>query len=55
MDDKIDFKELFNDMLLLNFSYCYTCTDALQVLKPFLRNKKKYNLKYYLNQKAKKN
>lgn len=27
--------------------------NALQVLKPFLKNKKKYNLKYYLNQKAK--
>lgn len=28
--------------------------NALQVLKPFLKNKKKYNLKYYLNKKAKK-
>lgn len=28
--------------------------NALQVLKPFIKNKKKYNLKYYLNQKAKK-
>ena len=28
--------------------------NALQVLKPFLKNKKKYDLKYYLNQKAKK-
>lgn len=28
--------------------------NALQILKPFLKSKKKYNLKYYLNQKAKK-
>ncbi|OHA97477.1 MAG: hypothetical protein A3G47_02195 [Candidatus Zambryskibacteria bacterium RIFCSPLOWO2_12_FULL_39_45] len=28
--------------------------NALQVLKPFLKNKKKYSLKYYLNQKAQK-
>ncbi len=28
--------------------------NALQVLKPFLKHKKKYNLKYYLNQKAQK-
>src|SRR5882672_9452932 len=28
--------------------------NALQVIKPFLKHKKKYNLKYYLNQKAKK-
>jgi len=28
--------------------------NALQVLRPFLKNKKKYNLKYYLNQKARK-
>ena len=28
--------------------------NALQFLKPFLKKKKKYNLKYYLNQKTKK-
>lgn len=28
--------------------------NALQVLKPFLKNKRKYNLNYYLNQKTKK-
>ncbi len=28
--------------------------NALQILKPFIKNKKKYNLKYYLNQKTKK-
>lgn len=28
--------------------------NALQVLKPFLKNKKKYSLNYYLNQKTKK-
>lgn len=28
--------------------------NALQALKPFLKKKKKYNLKYYLNQKTKK-
>jgi DNA-binding transcriptional regulator PaaX len=28
--------------------------NALQVLRPFLKYKKKYNLKYYLNQKAQK-
>jgi len=28
--------------------------NALQALKPFLKNKKKYNLKYYLTQKTKK-
>ncbi|MDO8659620.1 MAG: hypothetical protein Q7K54_03385 [Candidatus Parcubacteria bacterium] len=28
--------------------------NVLQVLKPFLKNKKKYNFKYYLNQKAQK-
>lgn len=27
--------------------------NVLQVLKPFLKHKKKYNFKYYLNQKAK--
>lgn len=28
--------------------------NALQILKPFLKHKKSYNLKYYLNQKTKK-
>lgn len=28
--------------------------NALQILKPFLKSRKKYNLKYYLNQKAQK-
>lgn len=28
--------------------------NALRILKPFLKHKKKYNLKYYLNQKAQK-
>ncbi len=56
MDNKIDFKKI----ILMTVATAGILTvavlapNALQVLGPFLKNKKKYNLKYYLNQKTKK-
>ena len=29
--------------------------NAIQILRPFIKNKRKYNSKYYLNKKAKEN
>ncbi|MEK7088672.1 MAG: hypothetical protein AAB913_00910 [Patescibacteria group bacterium] len=56
MDDKIDFKRIILMTVAAAgiLAIAILAPNALQVLKPFLRNKKKYNLKYYLNQKAKK-
>ena len=56
MDDKIDFKRIILATVATAgiLAIVVLAPNALQVLKPFLKNKKKYNLKYYLNQKAKK-
>lgn len=56
MDDKIDFKRIILMTIATTgiLAIAVLAPNALQVLKPFLKNKKKYNLKYYLNQKAKK-
>lgn len=56
MREKIDFKKV----ILITVATAGILTvavlapNALQILRPFLKNKKKYNLKYYLNQKTKK-
>lgn len=56
MTEKIDFKKV----ILMTIATAGILTiavlalNALQFLKPFLKQKKKYNLKYYLNQKAQK-
>lgn len=56
MRNKVDFKRI----ILMTIATAGILTVAvlapnvLQVLKPFLKQKKRYNLKYYLNQKAKK-
>ena len=56
MDNKIDFKRiiLMTIATVGILSIAVLAPNALQILKPFLKKKKKYNLKYYLNQKAKK-
>ncbi|MDP3763166.1 MAG: hypothetical protein Q8Q92_00700 [bacterium] len=56
MDSKTDFKRIILTTVATTGILAITvlAPNALQVLKPFLKNKKKYNLKYYLNQKAKK-
>lgn len=56
MIEKIDFKKV----ILMTIATAGILTiavlapNALQFLKPFLKQNKKYNLKYYLNQKAQK-
>lgn len=56
MYEKIDFKRI----ILMTVATAGILTiavlapNALQILGPFIKNKKKYNLKYYLNQKTKK-
>lgn len=56
MTEKIDYKRI----ILITVATAGILTvavlapNALQFLNPFLKQKKKYNLKYYLNQKAKK-
>lgn len=56
MQNKIDYKRI----ILITVATAGILTMAvlapnvLQVLKPFLKHKKKYNLKYYLNQKTQK-
>ena len=56
MHKKIDFKKVILMTVATTgiLSMMVLAPNALQVLKPFLKHKKKYNLKYYLNQKAKK-
>ena len=56
MNDKIDFKRIILMTVATAgiLAVAVLAPNALQVLKPFLKNKKKYNLNYYLNQKTKK-
>src|SRR3989344_5913073 len=56
MDGRIDFKRVILMTVATAgvLAIAVLAPNALQVLKPFLKNKKKYNLKYYLNQKSKK-
>lgn len=56
MDNKIDFKRVILTTVATTgiLAIAVLVPNALQALKPFLKKKKKYNLKYYLNQKAKK-
>src|SRR3990167_2674761 len=56
MTSKIDFKRiiLMTVATVGILTIAMLAPNALQVLRPFLKHKKKYNLKYYLNQKAKK-
>jgi len=55
MSTKIDYKRIILMTVATAgiLSMAVLAPNALQVLKPFLKNKKKYNLKYYLNQKTK--
>lgn len=56
MDNKIDFKRIILMTVATAgiLAIAVLAPNALQIFKPFLNQKKKYNLKYYLNQKAKK-
>jgi len=56
MTSKIDFKRiiLMTVATVGILTIAMLAPNALQVLRPFLKHKKKYNLKYYLNQKARK-
>ncbi|MDO8569914.1 MAG: hypothetical protein Q7R89_04055 [bacterium] len=56
MDSKVNFKRIILTTVATVgiLAIAVLAPNALQVLKPFLKNKKKYNLKYYLNQKTKK-
>ncbi len=56
MDNKIDFKRIILMTVATAgiLAVAVLAPNALQVLRPFLKNKKKYNLNSYLNQKAKK-
>ncbi|OGI64457.1 hypothetical protein A3H53_01435 [Candidatus Nomurabacteria bacterium RIFCSPLOWO2_02_FULL_40_10] len=56
MDNKVDFKKIILTTVATTgiLAIAALAPNALQVIKPFLKHKKKYNLKYYLNQKAQK-
>ena len=56
MNNKVDFKRIILVTVATAgiMAMVVLAPNALRVLKPFLKHKKKYNLKYYLNQKAKK-
>ncbi|MFA6177627.1 MAG: hypothetical protein WC694_01900 [Candidatus Paceibacterota bacterium] len=56
MKNKIDFKRVILMTVATTgiLAIAVLAPNALQILKPFLKQKKKYNLKYYLNQKARK-
>lgn len=56
MNKKIDFKKVILMTVATAgvLAMIVLAPNALQILKPFLKRKKKYNLKYYLNQKAQK-
>lgn len=55
VDNKIDFKRVILMTVATAgiLAIALLAPNALQVLKPFLKQKKKYSLVYYLNQKAK--
>ena len=55
MNDKIDFKKIILMTVATAgiLAVAVIAPNALQILKPFLKHKKKYSLNYYLNQKAK--
>jgi len=52
----IDYKKIILTTIAVAgiLSVAVLAPNALQILKPFLKKDKKYNLKYYLNQKTKK-
>lgn len=54
-NNKIDYRKiiLMTIATVGVLSVAVLAPNALQILKPFLKNKRKYNLKYYLNQKVK--
>jgi len=54
--NKVDFKRIILTTIATAgvLAIVVLAPNALQMLKPFLKHKKKYNLKYYLNQKAQK-
>ncbi len=56
MDIKVDYRRIILMTVATAgiLALAMLAPNALQVLKPFLKNKKKYNLKYYLNQRTKK-
>ncbi len=56
MRNKIDYKRIILITVATTgiLTIALLAPNALQALKPFLKHKKKYNLKYYLNQKAQK-
>lgn len=56
MSEKIDFKRIILMTVAIAgiLAIAVLAPNALQILGPFLKKKKKYNLKYYLNQKAQK-
>jgi hypothetical protein len=56
VNEKIDFKRVILMTVATAgiLAVAVLAPNALQVLKPFLKYKKKYNLKYYLNQKTQK-
>ena len=56
MNNRIDFKKVILETVATVgiLAVAVLAPNVLQVLKPFLKNKKKYDLKYYLNQKTKK-
>jgi DNA-binding transcriptional regulator PaaX len=56
MENKIDFKRIILTTVATAgiLAIAVLAPNTLQVLKPFLKKKKKYNLKYYLSQKTKK-
>jgi len=56
VDTNIDFKKAILTTIATTgiLAMAILAPNAIQALKPFLKNKKKYNLKYYLTQKTKK-
>ncbi len=56
MRNRIDYKRIILTTVATAgiLAVAVLAPNVLQVLKPFLKQKKRYNLKYYLNQKAKK-
>ncbi len=55
MTDKIDYKKIILMTIATAgiLAIAIVAPNALQVLKPFFKNKRKYNPEYYLNQKVK--
>ena len=56
MKEKIDYKKIILMTIATAgiLTVAIVAPNVLQTLKPLIKTKKKYNLKYYLNQKAKK-